>query len=132
MLENQQRGFTLIELLVAVTIVGILASIAIPAAVQYRVRGFNARIVNDLKNAATAEESYFVDSEQYVDCATISACESVLPGFRGSPGISVSMTRVPETGSTPEHFTGMAYHPQGSWSTPASAKLWDSENGGLQ
>src|SRR5215470_11967181 len=57
---RRQRGFTLIELLVVVAIIGILAAIAMPQ-FRYRENAFNAAIVSDLRNAATAQETYFAD-----------------------------------------------------------------------
>jgi len=80
------RGFTLIELLVVVGIVGILAAIAIPQFGVYRQRGFRARIESDARNAATAEEAYFAETNAYSsDCTT-------LPGFTKSDGVTLTCT----------------------------------------
>ena len=62
---RQESGFTLIELLVVVAIIGILAAIAIPQFAAYRKRGYEGALKSDLKNAATAEEAYFVENRVY-------------------------------------------------------------------
>jgi prepilin-type N-terminal cleavage/methylation domain-containing protein len=83
---SHTRGFTLIELLVVVGIVGILAAIAIPQFGVYRQRGFRARIESDARNAATAEEAYFAETNAYSsDCTT-------LPGFTKSDGVTLTCT----------------------------------------
>jgi len=69
MRKHNQSGFTLIELLVVVAIIGILAAIAIPQFAAYRAKGFDARAESDCRNAATAEEAYFVDHATYSSTA---------------------------------------------------------------
>src|SRR5436190_7800101 len=70
MRKHNQSGFTLIELLVVVAIIGILAAIAIPQFAAYRAKGFDARAESDCRNAATAEEAYFVDNATYATAST--------------------------------------------------------------
>ncbi|MCL5271461.1 MAG: prepilin-type N-terminal cleavage/methylation domain-containing protein [bacterium] len=58
-------GFTLIELLVVVSIIAILASIAVPNMIEARTRANVARMKSDLRNMTTAIESYHVDNNHY-------------------------------------------------------------------
>ncbi len=64
-LEEKDQGFTLIELLVVIVIVGILAAIAIPVFLNQRQKAVDAGIESDLKAAATAQETYYVDNNTY-------------------------------------------------------------------
>ncbi len=130
-MKKTESGFTLIELLVVVAIIGILAAIAIPQFAEYRKRGFDSRSVSDLRNAATAEEAYFADFEKYVSCANQGACETALPGFKGSTGVVIAMVDVAAAGTTPEYFTGSAYHLKGN-RVAANPYNWNSNSGGLQ
>ena len=63
---KKNEGFTLIELMIVIAIIGILAAIAIPQFSAYRTRSFNAAAEADLRNAATAQEAYYVDKQTYV------------------------------------------------------------------
>ena len=60
-----EGGFTLIELLVVIAIIGILAAIAIPQFAAYRKRAYISAVKSDLRNAATSQEAYFVDQDNY-------------------------------------------------------------------
>ena len=63
--KDKDQGFTLIELLVVIVIVGILAAIAIPIFLNQRQKAVDASIESDLKAAATAQETYYVDEQAY-------------------------------------------------------------------
>jgi type IV pilus assembly protein PilA len=128
--KQYNNGFTLIELLTVVVIIGILAVIAIPQFAEYRTRGFDAKALSDLRNAATGEEAYFSLYEHYVDC--IGTCGATLPGVEISTGVVVDMFQVPAVAPAQEYFTGRSYHPGANHATVATAWTWNSSLGGLQ
>ena len=122
--QNIERGFTLIELLVTVAIIGILASIAVPAFSDYKRRAFDAAARSDLRNAAIAEEAYFVDNNKYVTCAHPAECISVLDGLSAvSPHVFLEMSVVDASS-----FRGEAFSELGSLGADFE---WDSADGGM-
>ena len=85
--NRDERGFTLIELLIVVAIIAILAAILIPNFLRARAQSQVAASESNLKNLATALESYFVDFAAYPATAS-----------RLRPNYTRSLPRDPCTG----------------------------------
>ena len=100
MRRSPAQGFTLIELLVVVVIIGILASIAIPKFANSKGKAYLATMKSDLRNLATAEESYYYDYSVYT-----SSLSNL--GFAPSQGVSIS---IPE--ATAGGWSATATNPQ--------------------
>jgi type IV pilus assembly protein PilA len=126
MQEENEEGFTLIELLVVIIIIGILAAIAIPVFLNQRQKGYDAGVKSDLRNAATAEETYLTDNGKYTNAvADLSA-----DGFKASTDTDYT-TGGAATNLTVKFASNVGYCITGN---SASGKVWfyDSGNGGLQ
>ena len=98
--QKRDNGFTLIELLVVIVVIGILASIAIPVFLRQREKAYKAHAVNDMKNAASAVESYATENNgSYLplDGADEASPLLVTEGFRG--GVWTALTVVSTVGT---------------------------------
>jgi type IV pilus assembly protein PilA len=89
MIAKDEKGFTLIELMIVIAIIGILAAIAIPQFSAYRTRSFNAAANADLRNAATAQEAYFVDHQSYTN--VVGDLTGSKYGFITSKGVTLTI-----------------------------------------
>jgi len=105
------------ELLVVVAILGILVAIAIPNFTSRQGKAYDARIVEDARNAATAEEAYFVDFGAYYQGADC----------RDMPGVTVSAGASCSASLTASGFEIETSHPRASrtchWSTSTIPNL---------
>jgi type IV pilus assembly protein PilA len=64
---REEGGFTLIELMVVVLIIAILIAIAIPTFLGARRRAQDKQAQSNLRNALTAEKTFYVDNQAYTD-----------------------------------------------------------------
>lgn len=113
------RAFTLIELLICMSIMGILTAVAVPRYEQYRRRAFDLRAESDLRNVAVAQESWFLEHEEYLPC-TDQECAQ-LPGI-AALSAGTKLTVKVEQGE----FIAEAQHPSGT----GKVYRWESSNGG--
>src|SRR3954471_22683225 len=60
-----EEGFTLIELMVVVLIIAILLAIAIPTFLGARGKAQDRAAQSNLRNALTAEKTYYTDNHAY-------------------------------------------------------------------
>lgn len=99
-----RAGFTLIELLIVVVIIGILASIAIPKFGSTKERAYLAKMKSDLRNLATAQESYLGDNQTYYGGAVPN---NPTFGYNPSSGTTVTITEATTGGwSATTAYTG--------------------------
>ena len=62
---RSKAGFTLIELLIVVIIIGLLAAIALPKFSTTKEKAYVSTMKADLRNLATAQETYWNDNATY-------------------------------------------------------------------
>ncbi len=94
---KDEGGFTLIELLVVILIIGILAAIAIPSFINQKGKGDDAAAKSYVRNAQTAEETYFTDNSTYTNAiANLTAIEPTLAQYPG--GAAPTFAAVSNTG----------------------------------
>ena len=121
--REKEEGFTLIELLVVIIIIGILAAIAIPVFLNQRAKGWDSAVKADLRNAATAQETFLTDTGAY-SAQTPAGAELTGVGFKYSTGSNYSggTAAIAVTANTNQSYCLQAVSASGdtwSYSSPA-------------
>lgn len=64
--KKRLQGFTLVELMIVIAIIGVIASAAIPAFIQYQARSRTAEAKSNLASLVKAQTGYFAESGEYI------------------------------------------------------------------
>ena len=88
----RSRGFTLIEMLMVVVIIGILVTVLIPRFANTKEKAIVTTMKSDLRNLASAEESY------YYDYAIYTSTLAWLPSYQTSPSVTVTVNQATQGG----------------------------------
>lgn len=98
----QPRGFTLVEIMIVVVIIGLLASMAIPAFQKIRQASQDKAVLNNARQLASAADQYFLETglssvtlsailgpNAYVKMLSLVANETYPDGFTQNVPITV-------------------------------------------
>lgn len=66
----RRHGFTLIELMIVVAIIGILASVAVPAYRSYQLKSKRAEAYSNLSGLVKIEKAYYTEYDAYTGTST--------------------------------------------------------------
>jgi len=102
-MKSNNKGFTLIELLTVISIIGVLAAIAIPVFAQYKERAYDSDAKSHLHNIFLACKSYWADEGSASVC-TVPIASGTNYGYTQTSKITI----VANGGEI--NFTGIASH----------------------
>jgi prepilin-type N-terminal cleavage/methylation domain-containing protein len=102
-MKFNNRGFTLIELLTVISIIGVLAAIAIPVFAQYKERAYDSDTKSHLHNIFVACKSYWTDEGSASNC-TVPIASGTNYGY-----VQTSKITIVATGGE-INFSGSASH----------------------
>jgi type IV pilus assembly protein PilA len=109
---RNRKGFTLVELMIVVAIIGILAAIAIPNFLQFRLKAKTSEAKSNLGAIRSTEVAYFAEWDYYIG----NQAATPIANRVGNPNKEawVSSTRFSILGFAPEGSVFYSYALQGA------------------
>ena len=102
-MRSNDKGFTLIELLVVMGIIGLLATLAIPAFAQYKGRAQDSEAKSHLQHVYRACKGYWLDNGSSSGC-TAPIAKGIAYGYIQTATINITTSGGETT------FSGTASH----------------------
>lgn len=113
MFSATQKGFTLLELMIVVAVIGILASIALPAYTGYIEKGKIAEATSNLADLRIKMEQCFQDNRDYTNTACDAFCAptsgAVNFTYDCNPARTATTYTLRARGVAAEGMTGFVY-----------------------
>ena len=74
-MKKKNKGFTMVELLAVITIIGLLAVVAVPAVTKYVIKGRNQSYETMFKSTYEAAENYMMDETGLINIGATTTIE---------------------------------------------------------
>ncbi len=99
----KQKGFTLVELMVVVSVIAILAAIAIVSFRLARDRAGDSKVKAEMRAVASAQKVYYLDNEEFavnlIDLGSTNYLESAVDSSISTVGTTASFYVIGELAS---------------------------------
>ena len=106
-----QKGFTLVELMIVTAIVAILASLAVPAYLEYVVRGRVAELVSISGDARARVNENILTRGGLIDAATCDDVKTISAATENTASLSCALGVLTVTGTDKAQNVVLTYTP---------------------